>query len=56
MNEIKSILHIIQPGDTLYDLAMKYKTTIKNIMDSNVGINTYNLKIGQQIYIYISRL
>ena len=31
---------------------MKYKTTVKNIMDSNVGINPYNLKIGQQIYIY----
>ena len=52
MNEISPILHTIRPGDTLYNLAMQYGTTIQNIMNTNPGLNPYNLRVGQQIYIY----
>lgn len=52
MNNINPILHTIKPGDTLYNLAMQYGTTIQNIMNTNPGLNPYNLRVGQQIYIY----
>ena len=46
------ILYTIRPGDTLYNLAMQYGTTVQNIIDSNMALNPYNLRVGQQIYIY----
>ena len=52
MNEMNPILYTIQPGDTLYNLAMQYGTTVQNIMDTNIALNPYNLRVGQQIYIY----
>ena len=51
MNEMNPILYTIRPGDTLYNLAMQYGTTVQNIIDSNVALNPYNLIVGQQIYI-----
>lgn len=53
-NEINLILHIIQPGDTLYNLKMQYGTTVKDIMDNNIALNPYNLRVGQQIFIYLN--
>lgn len=52
MNEMNPILYTIRPGDTLYNLAMQYGTTVQNIIDSNMALNPYNLRVGQQIYIY----
>lgn len=52
MNDINPILHIIRPGDTLYNLAMQYGTTVQNIIDTNLALEPYNLRVGQQIYIY----
>ena len=52
MNNINPIFYTIQPGDTLYTLAMQYGTTVQNIIDTNIGLNPYNLRVGQQIYIY----
>ena len=52
MNETNPILHTIQPGDTLYNLAIQYGTTVQNIIDTNIALNPYNLRVGQQIYIY----
>ena len=52
MNEINPILHTIRPGDTLYNLAMQYGTTVQNIIDTNLALEPYNLRVGQQIYIY----
>ena len=52
MNEMNPILYTIQPGDTLYYLAMQYGTTVQNIIDTNMALNPYNLRVGQQIYIY----
>ncbi len=52
MNEMNPILHTIRQGDTLYNLAIQYGTTVQNIIDTNVALNPYNLRVGQQIYIY----
>ncbi|MGN1327176.1 MAG: LysM peptidoglycan-binding domain-containing protein [Clostridia bacterium] len=46
------ILYTIRPGDTLYDLALMYGTTVQELMNTNLGLDPYNLQIGQQIYIY----
>ena len=52
MNDINPILHTIRPGDTLYNLAIKYCTTVQNIIDTNLALDPYSLRVGQQIYIY----
>ena len=40
------ITHTIQPGDTLYSLAIRYDTTVSKLLDLNPGIEVYNLPIG----------
>ncbi len=52
MNDINPIMHTIKPGDTLYNLAMQYGTTVQNIIDANLALEPYNLRVGQRIYIY----
>ena len=52
MNEMNPILYTIRPGDTLYKLAMQYGTTVQSIIDANMALNPYNLRVDQQIYIY----
>ena len=52
MNDMNPILYTIKPGDTLYHLAMQYGTTVQNIIDTNMALNPYDLRVGQQIYIY----
>ena len=46
------IIHTIQTGDTLYNLALQYNTTVQNILNTNAQLNPYNLRVGQQIYIF----
>ena len=52
MDSSNPIVHTIRPGDTLYNLAILYGTTVQNIIDTNLALNPYNLRVGQQIYIY----
>lgn len=52
MNEMNPIIHTIQPGDTLYNLAIQYCTTVQDILNANFALEPYNLMVGQQIYIY----
>lgn len=52
MNDINPILHTIRPGDTLYNLAVEYGTTVQDIINTNVALDPYSLRVGQQIYIY----
>lgn len=52
MNDLNPIMHIIQPGDTLYHLAIRYGTTVQNIIDTNLALDPYDLRVGQRIYIY----
>ncbi|MFA5527564.1 MAG: peptidoglycan-binding protein, partial [Peptostreptococcales bacterium] len=41
--------YVIQPGDTLWQIAQKYYTTVNKIVTANPGINPYALRIGQRI-------
>lgn len=41
----------IKSGDTLYQLAKKYDTTVEEILEVNPDINPYNLQVGQEICI-----
>lgn len=46
-----SFSYVIKSGDTLYELAKKYNTTVEDILAINPGINPKNLQIGQRICI-----
>lgn len=46
-----SFAYTIKSGDTLYQLANKYDTTVAAIMAMNPGLDPNNLKIGQVICI-----
>ena len=52
MNSLNPILYTIRPGDTLYNLAIIYGTTVQEIIDTNLALDPYSLRVGQQIYIY----
>lgn len=43
--------YVIRPGDTLYNISLKYNVPISGIMDANPGLNPYNLIVGQVILI-----
>lgn len=43
--------YTIKPGDTLYQLARRFNTTVPAIISANPFINPYFLAIGQQICI-----
>lgn len=47
----KTTVHVVQPGDTFYRLAQRYKTTVPDIIIRNPGINPYNLQIGTRLTI-----
>lgn len=42
MNDISPILYTIRPGDILYNLAIKYCTTVQNIIDTNLALDPYS--------------
>ena len=52
MNDLNPILYTLRPGDTLYNLALIYGTTVQEIIDTNLALDPYNLRVGQQIYIF----
>jgi len=43
--------YIIRPGDTLYNIARRYYTTLNAILTANPGINPNNLRVGQRIIV-----
>jgi g-D-glutamyl-meso-diaminopimelate peptidase len=44
-------IYTIRPGDTLYNIARKYFTTVNAILTANPGINPLALSIGQKIVV-----
>jgi LysM repeat protein len=49
MSDYNLIEYTTQPGDTLWDLAYEYGTTVEEIMDCNSDLDPDNLQIGQVI-------
>ncbi len=41
----------VRPGDTLYNIALRYYTTVNAIMTANPGIDPNNLMIGQNLIV-----
>ncbi len=44
------IIHVVQPGDTLYSLARRYGISVEAIMAAN-KLTDFNIRIGQQLLI-----
>lgn len=51
MDFCKTIIHIVQQGDTFYRLAQRYQTTVPDIILRNPGVNPYNLQVGTRLRI-----
>lgn len=47
----RTIMHVVQPNDTFYRLAQKYKTTVPDIIMRNPGVNPYNMQVGTRLNI-----
>jgi hypothetical protein len=43
--------YVIQPGDTFYNIAVRFGISLASILAANPGIDPYNLLIGQTICI-----
>lgn len=41
--------YIIQPGDTIYNIAGRLEVSVSRILAANPGVNPYNLGIGQTL-------
>lgn len=50
-NGCKGLIHVIEAGDTLYQLARMYDVKLFDIMRLNPYVNVYNLQIGDEICI-----
>ena len=46
------IIHVVQRGENLFRIALRYGTTVQAIMAAN-GLPNYNIYIGQQLHIPI---
>ena len=47
----KVVFHTIQPGETLYQLTVKYNVTAQAICSANPGLSASNFRIGQVVCI-----
>jgi len=47
----KGLIHVVEAGDTLYQLARRYDVKLFDIMRVNPYVNVYNLQIGDEICI-----
>jgi len=50
----KSVTHIVKSGDTLSELAAKYKITVQQLKQIN-GLTSDNIKIGQKLYVQLTK-
>ena len=51
MDFCRTVIHVVQPGDTYYRLAQRYQTTVPDIIMRNPGVNPYNLQVGTRLRI-----
>ncbi len=43
------VVYVVQPGDTLWKISRRYRTTVDAIIEANPNINPDNLQVGQKI-------
>ncbi len=51
MREQFNQIHVVEPGDTLYLLGKRYGVTVAAIMYANPYADSYNLQVGDEIFI-----
>jgi LysM repeat protein len=50
LSQPQYIIHVVQPGENLYRISLRYGTTVQAIMVAN-GLTSYNIYVGQQLRI-----
>lgn len=45
------LYHVIERGDTLYQLGRRYRVGVSDIMQANPYVDVYNLQIGETLCI-----
>ena len=45
------VAHSVRRGDTLYQIASHYRTTVQSLLLQNPGVDPYNLQIGATLFI-----
>ena len=43
------VVYVVQPGDTLWKIARRYRTTVEELIRANPGIDPDRLQVGQKI-------
>ncbi|MFO7814825.1 MAG: cell wall hydrolase [Halanaerobiales bacterium] len=46
-----TLIYVVQNGDTIYDIAKDYNTTVENILENNQIENSSNINIGDELVI-----
>lgn len=47
----KGLVHVVQKGDTLYELGKHYHVSVTQLMFANPFVDVYNLQIGDELCI-----
>ena len=47
----RGLVHVIQKGDTLYELGKQYHVSVTQLMFANPFVDVYNLQIGDELCI-----
>ncbi|WP_075720267.1 LysM peptidoglycan-binding domain-containing protein [Roseburia sp. 499] len=47
----RGMVHVIENGDTLYNLGKKYHVSVTQLMFANPYVNVYNLQVGDELCI-----
>ncbi|MEY8515591.1 LysM domain-containing protein [Lachnospiraceae bacterium 29-84] len=50
----RGLVHVIEKGDTLYQLGKRYHVSVGQLLFANPFVNVYNLQIGDELCIPIS--
>jgi len=51
--EVEPVIHIVQPGETIYSIARRYGTSVEAIISANGIVNPNRIYVGQRLTIPI---